>query len=389
MSSSRLDLVLIPTESTTHAVAEAKVDNKTSWPQGDTFTWHGGELLFIPTMMALGIVGNLLVFYIYHFRWRSSTVTLFKRMLAVLDLCNLFLAWPTLLAITLHPYCPSFMAACVFTSYVALGTAITSGCVLVIIAVDRFMKLCLLRKTGIRSLLAKKLFAASCFVSLLLNIPIGWIFGRDTIHFVHYGVQVSYCFIHSESKSTTVFILYASMLAVVFLSITVTLFVLYFKIVRQLHQLSKKHDELKRRPSLAASGEVLKKQKQSQVMRSSAIVFIAVTVAFFASYAPYFCTLILSMADPSVEGSMSPWTKALYDLAKTFPIMNNVANPFIYSFTSGNFRKEVKKMLTFKTCQKGGFFRRRAFSLSNRSYEMSQYSESSQKEDATTGPSNQ
>ena len=134
----------------------------------------------------------------------------------------------------------------------------------------------------------------------------------------------------------------------------------------QLKVLSKRHDELKRRPSVLPSNETVQRQKQSKLMMKSAYVFFVVTGVFFMTYTPYFVTLILAFVDSSVEGSMDPWQKALYDIAKFFPIMSNVANPFIYSFTSDSFLQEVKKMLTFKTCQKDGFFRRRAFSLASR-----------------------
>uniref|UniRef100_A0A0B7AIL5 G-protein coupled receptors family 1 profile domain-containing protein n=1 Tax=Arion vulgaris TaxID=1028688 RepID=A0A0B7AIL5_9EUPU len=350
-------------------------NGNTSWVEGDLFTWHGAELIFIPIMMFIGIVGNLLVFYIYHFRWHSNTVTLFKRMLAVLDLASLTVAFPCLLYVTASPHSQSFSATCILTSFVALGAAVASGCVLVIIAVDRFLKLCLLRKTGIGYMLSKKLFVASIIFACLTNIPCVWIFGRNTVYYQAYNIKVSYCFISSGSIQTPVFLVYAALLAVIFLSVSFILTILYYKIVKQLRELSKKHDELRRRPSLAGGTEIMQREKQSEVMRNSAIVFIAVTVVFFASYTPYFVTLVLSMADASIEGSMSPSVRAIYDLAKCCPIINNMANPFIYSFTSDRFREEIKKMLTFKTCEKG-FFRRRGWSLSGRSQELSQVSDS-------------
>ncbi|KAH9489860.1 hypothetical protein Btru_037316 [Bulinus truncatus] len=356
--------------------AMASTGNVT-YKEGDLFTWHGTELIVLPSVMVLGVAGNLLVFYIYHFRWRSNTVTLFKRMLAVLDLCSLVLALPSLLYTVINTNSPSFLVNCIFMSFVALSTAIASGCVLVIIAADRFMKLCLLRKTGIGTVIAKKLFAASVLLACILNIPTVWIFGKSNVVFSNYNIKIGYCFIRTESKNGEIFIVYISMLSVVFMVVVAALLFLYTKIIITLRKLAEKHEDLKRRPSLAGGAESLKKQKQTQVMQKSAIVFIAITVVFFASYSPYFVTMIISMVDQSVEGSMGPWLKAIYDLAKMCPLVNNVANPFIYSFTSEHFRKEVKNIFTFKTCQKG-FFRRRAFSFSrsDRSKEISEISES-------------
>uniref|UniRef100_A0A2C9LCK2 G-protein coupled receptors family 1 profile domain-containing protein n=1 Tax=Biomphalaria glabrata TaxID=6526 RepID=A0A2C9LCK2_BIOGL len=352
-----------------------------TYQEGELFTWHGTELIVLPMMMVLGIAGNLLVFYIYHFRWRSNTVTLFKRMLAVLDLCNLVLALPSLLYTVVNPGSDGFQVNCIFMSFVALSTAIASGCLLVIIAADRFMKLCLLRKTGIGTILAKKLFAVSVIIACLLDIPTVWLFGMTTVVFKHYQVQVSYCFIKTESKNGVIFYVYIAMLSLVFMAVMAALFVLYAKVIIVLRRLAEKHDELKRRPSLAGGAETLKRQKQTEVMQKSAVVFIAITVVFFASYAPYFVTMIISMLDQSVEAAMSPGLKAIYDLAKLSPLANNVANPFIYSFTSEHFREEVKNIFTFKACEKG-FFRRRAFSFSrsDRSKEISEISDSREQE---------
>ena len=43
----------------------------------DLFEWHGAELIFIPLMMATGILGNSLVLYITHFRWKNSIFSFF------------------------------------------------------------------------------------------------------------------------------------------------------------------------------------------------------------------------------------------------------------------------------------------------------------------------
>ena len=217
-------------------------------------------------------------------------------------------------------------------------------------------------------------------MACIINIPTVWIFGKDTVYFTDYRVQVSYCFIRTGSKSSGLFLGWAAILALIFISITVALVYLYWCVVKRLRDLSDKHDELKRRPSVGIVKEAIVKQKQSEIMRRSCLVFIAVTITFFATYLPYFVTLILSMSQPNFGGWMTPPLKALYDLAKLSPLFNAVSNPFIYSFTSDNFRKEVVKLLTCRACIGNDLFRRRAFSFGsthtiNKAHELSQISE--------------
>ncbi|CAG5125609.1 unnamed protein product [Candidula unifasciata] len=333
-----------------------------TWKGGELFTWHGAELVVIPIMMVTGIVGNLLVLYIYHFRWRSSTVTLIKKMLAALDLTSLLLVYPPLVYMTLHPDTASFQFTCIFTAFVALETAMASACVLIIIAVDRFMRLCLLRKSGVQTGLVKKLSAAGILLSGIINIPCGWIFGKGVVSFQRYKVKIAHCFITPGSDQTTIFLIYTCILGLIFLFVFTTLFVIYYKIIKTLRELSTKHDQMRHTNSISRRPETTTGQTQSDVMKQSALVFIAITVVFFTSYSLYFVAIVLSIPDISIVGDMGPSFKALYDLAKLSPLVNNVANPIIYSFTSDRFRDEVKRMLTFKSCH-NGLFQKRACSL--------------------------
>ena len=43
----------------------------------DLFKWHGTEVIFIPLMLATGILGNALVLYITHFRWENKIFNFF------------------------------------------------------------------------------------------------------------------------------------------------------------------------------------------------------------------------------------------------------------------------------------------------------------------------
>ena len=64
------------------------------------------------------------------------------QVLAWLDMSNLLLALPMLLVITVRDDTPHFLPLCRCTTFVALFTALTSTCVLVVIAANRFRKLC-------------------------------------------------------------------------------------------------------------------------------------------------------------------------------------------------------------------------------------------------------
>ncbi|CAL1541354.1 unnamed protein product, partial [Lymnaea stagnalis] len=273
--------------------------------------------------------------------------------LALIDIINVTLALPALLYLTIYNHTDNFNETCIFLSYVALWTATLSGDVLILIAVDRYLKLCLLRRTGLGEPLIKKLFALIILVTSGMYVPIRWIFGKDTVYMFSYNVRITYCYIRTESKLGSLvmpfFTLTSSTTAA-----TMTLFVvLYFQIIRKLRELSGKNEKLK-----SGREDDTRGRSQREAMHKSSVVFIVITAVFFFSYVLYYSTVIVSVMDPLVEGSLGPSTKAIFDLAKFGPLINHVTNPFIYGYSSARFRNEVVKIITFKAFDRD-FFKRR------------------------------
>ncbi|XP_025116217.1 orexin receptor type 1-like [Pomacea canaliculata] len=295
-------------------------------------------------MTTVGILGNILVLYITHCRWKGTLFTFFINVLAWLDLTNLMLAMPTLLAITVNDQSPHFTAACGFTTFVALVTGFSSAVFLVVIAADRFRKLCQTHKRQIQLPLARSLSTACILLGLALSIPGLWVFGRNTVTFtgdVH-PVSISYCFVRNDANSTLL-ISWIVILGVLFMAISTSLLVLYGFTVLALRK-NFRRVSMARRPSQASISS-------KRVSRKHAKVFIAVTVVFFASYAPYLVTVVLSVTNTSGRFDMGAVAKAFFDFAKLIPLLSNTANPAIYSLTSQRFRQECSKLFTHLPCR--------------------------------------
>lgn len=222
----------------------------------------------------------------------------------------------------------------------------------------RYRKLCLLLNTGVDPLLSRKLLAVSVILGCAINIPTVWTFGKVSVYFGSYTVYIDECYVVNEGRSF-VFLLHAAMMVALFLIVSVTLSVLYYSIVTNLVRLTAKHEELQNKPYTLPTEPSAARSVRGEVMKNSAIVFIAVTAVFFASYAPYFVVLALTMTGLLVERDMTPGMKSIYDVAKLSPLLNHMANPFIYSFIHKPFMHEVKKTLSFSE----GMFRGRRQSI--------------------------
>ncbi|KAK7115281.1 chemerin-like receptor 2 [Littorina saxatilis] len=312
----------------------------------DLFKWHGTEVIFIPIMLATGILGNALVLYITHFRWKNSIFSFFIKVLAWLDMSNLVLAMPMLMVITVHDDTPHFLPLCGCTSFVALFTAIASACVLVVIAANRFRKLYQPQRSQVTLPLAKKLTIGCFLFGALTSVPTVWIFGKDTVSYNAdvSPVYISYCFIKHDAE-LALLVTWAVVMGATFLSVTVSLVVLYGFTIRALRQHDKRISTMMRRPSAVSNNS-------KNISKKHTLVFIAVTVVFFVTYSPYFVTVILLLVNRSIESAMGPVAKAFFDLARLFPMLSNVSNPIIYSFTSDRFRSECHKVFKLRPCMR-------------------------------------
>ncbi|KAL8622104.1 hypothetical protein ACOMHN_056589 [Nucella lapillus] len=297
-------------------------------------------------MMVIGILGNTLVLYITHFRWKSAIFNYFIKILAWLDLSNLTLALPILLAITVDADLSAFLPLCRFSSFVALFTAISSAVVLVVIAANRFRKLCHAAKSQVTLPLAKKLTVVSVLIGAAISSQGVWAFGRHTASFRgdHGPVNISCCFIQDE-VSVPLMVSLAVVNGLTFGAVSTSLVVLYSLTIKALRQHDKRIENMGRRPSAVSN-------TSKKVSKKHTWVFIAVTVVFFVTYAPYMLMVVLLIVDSAMESKMGPVAKAFFDLAKLCPLMSNVSNPIIYSFTSDKFREECRKVFKLRPCMK-------------------------------------
>ncbi|XP_067651126.1 neuropeptide S receptor-like [Haliotis asinina] len=295
--------------------------------------WHGAEVIFLCLMLVFAILGNMLVIYIYHFRWRRSNFSLFIEVLAVLDLTNASITIPLFLVITLNDRHPKFAALCQTSSFVAITTVIASAVVLVVIAFDRNRNIC----NPLKKKISVKAARIYCFLAVCLGIVVSipgiFVNGRRELMFEDNGmrINITQCYFTEEFDGTALFWVFMSILSMVFLAVMVILAVLYVSIYRAL----KIHTA--RRPSTTICE---KKNRMFRSHKTSAKIFFAVTVAFFCSYFPYFIAVIVFLFDGQLN-VLSPGVKAVADIAKLSPLMSNAVNPLIYSVSSKRFRKEV------------------------------------------------
>ncbi|XP_041375465.1 C5a anaphylatoxin chemotactic receptor 1-like isoform X2 [Gigantopelta aegis] len=313
---------------------------------GDDFTpnlfkWNGGEMLFLVVLFVTGVVGNVMVIYTYHFKWRRSNFTLFIEVLAAIDLTNCLLAVTLFFVMTVYKGA-LFEIFCGTASYVAFATALSSSIVLVIVAFERKQKIRNPLKQAVTTGITKKLCCGAVVIGMTVSVPGIFLFGKKETVFVDDGIafNLTWCFFKEDAFRTCSMYIWAVVLGFVFLFVIASLSSLYCSIWRELNVY------FKGRGSLAHfEGHIDRQQNKNsnyyRAHKTTTRLFFIITMAFFVTYFPYFIALgILIFGDNSSQ-FVTPVGKAFIDLAKLSPLMSNVINPIIYSLSSARFRKEV------------------------------------------------
>ncbi|KAH3698405.1 hypothetical protein DPMN_085925 [Dreissena polymorpha] len=189
-------------------------------------------LVYLLIICISGTIGNILVFYVYRKKYGRSNCRTFVLCLSLISLIACAVVVPFECLALLREF--NFQRAWVCKANVFLNTwpTLTSGLLLLCIAIDRYRKVC-------RPLLwqiSQKESIIMCVCSAGIGLAISWIspviYGIQRSHNVQYNVTVSQC-VETEAMRKTAFPLINNVLfAVLFFGACFGIITLYCLIVR-------------------------------------------------------------------------------------------------------------------------------------------------------------
>ncbi|XP_046368796.2 bombesin receptor subtype-3-like [Haliotis rufescens] len=304
-------------------------------------------LLHIPTVvyllliLVLGLFGNLFILYIYTRKLRMNIFGYFVKLIAVFDLAGTAVAVPTTLVflLTTSPGYLDVGDMCQVMTFTKHFNAANSGLIFIIIASQRYRKICKPHQRQMSDSLVKKLCISSICVSTLMGIPIVFFQGHTPIC-IEWGaqvVQIPICDFVSNEKGRVPSILYAIWVGVELIGITTTLTVLYTFIAKALWM----HNRNRASSFEPNSNGPSTRDKT----RTATVTFFVLTVVYLVSGAPmialtvYFCFVRVDMH------SFWSYSKLIaLDLGGNLLYLNYAINPFVYSLTSSLFRRECRRV---------------------------------------------
>ncbi|XP_071097338.1 alpha-2Da adrenergic receptor-like [Haliotis cracherodii] len=190
-------------------------------------------ILFLVVLMLTGLLGNTLVVYVYTFKFKHSTTRCYILALAIFDLVSCAISIPVEIADMRFNYTFGQYGFCKIMRVFVTFSSMSSGAVLVAVAVDRYKKICRPFRGQTTPFVAKVAIIICSLSSFLLSLPAAILYGSRTVTTDDVRVNGSDCSTADEYIKTPYPLIYNGVQFFVFISSTLSLIVLYSLIWRQ------------------------------------------------------------------------------------------------------------------------------------------------------------
>ena len=179
--------------------------------------------VYLIIMMVIGVFGNLLVLYVYKFRFKRSTSRVFILSLAAFDLMTCLLGMPYHILDMVYPYMFVWDEICKAFSFSLTFTILASIFVLDLIAIDRYRKICIPFEKQLSAAGTKMTCWVTALIAAVLAIPIIFIYGSADVDTRIPNVTGKECYVSNDLMDTGLPLIYDVFNILVF---TISVFIL-------------------------------------------------------------------------------------------------------------------------------------------------------------------
>ncbi|KAL3880382.1 hypothetical protein ACJMK2_032626 [Sinanodonta woodiana] len=317
--------------------------------------------------MPVGIFGNSLVLYIFKFRYKPSNHRCFILSLATMDLFFGLFGIPFMIVEMRLHFIFRNVIACKVHRFINYSYGCVTGLTVMIIAIDRYLKVCKPNGRQITHKMAKCLCFSLVVCGILFALPTVELYGEHKVQ-KKQNITIIQCLPQNKYNERPLLpTLYNSFLALCFITTVVTISICYTLIVHKvkthkvtremtfLSTISTKSFQSSEDPSSSSTQTILiqdgaltknsaKFKRTVKPQRVAKMLFV-VTAVFIVSYIPYFSLIITVYANKNFKEDWSKTGEALFELFWRSFLINSFANPIIYGFMDKKFRVECKALL--------------------------------------------
>ncbi|CAG2248907.1 CCKAR [Mytilus edulis] len=353
------------------------------------------NIVVLSVYLLVGISGNVLVLLVYACQMKnSSDERYFIPILAACDLIATVYLGSFGIYNSIHQVTYSNYNLCKITSFFRGLATFIPTCVLLIIAIQRYFKICMKLNHSTTLVFKRVSLVLANLCSIMVAMPLPFVTELIPVHSSTYKITGWRC--GSSTKGNNFARNVYFIVVGLFVVVTVTTFiVLYARITytifghfkKRRHQKDKKgnksnireknvenikenqedlticdfstnsheteSNENNQTATVSKQSESVKRQRKDRDLTyKMAIMFFVITLVFFICYTPKLIMIILAGIYKDFVEKLSNSERSAVLFVYDMQIINNIVNPFIYAFMDIMFRKEAKTLLkgvfTFK-----------------------------------------
>lgn len=191
-------------------------------------------IVFLAILFVIGVLGNTLVLYVYNQKLRKGTIRWFIQALAVFDLLSCLVAIPAEIVDMRNNYTFGLSPMCKVLRTVSMFCTVASGVTLMVVAVERYKRICKPLRQQISPKTAQIIVVACTVVATICAAPAAVIYGKQTIPTDNPDINGSDCSTADTFIDTVLPLAFSSFQCILFLAGATGLVVLYALIGKQI-----------------------------------------------------------------------------------------------------------------------------------------------------------
>ncbi|XP_029637956.1 neuropeptide Y receptor type 2-like [Octopus sinensis] len=293
--------------------------------------------IFVSILLPVGLVGNSIALYIYGFRFQKLPVHVFLISLAVFDMIGCIFGIPLeMVALWYSKMYPSNIL-CKLEKFFIFYSSITSTITLLVIAVERYNKVCRHNKKQLSVRAAKIMTVTIGFGSVGLALPGALFFEKMNDPFSVSSVE-KVCFYRYGYERLRNYFLTSLGIDLLILTVMFFLYQRIWKVAKE-HYIPTNYTINLNLNNMNARNQNTRTYAK---IRQTNKILVCITFLFAISFIP---GLILGITYPLIEGKHIP------DVAEYFRhvvirmwILNCTMNPIVYGLLNTRFRRIAKNI---------------------------------------------
>ena len=197
--------------------------------------------IFVGAEALFGFCGNVLVLFVFSFHYHKCNFKYFVLCLALVDLVSTLTTIPGEILTHRFWYVYPFPIVCRIKSFFNMFTVMASAFTLLVIAVDRYRKICQPFGWQVKPKMALILCAVQLAIAFIIAFPVAFLWGTqfNYITYKNQTINVTHCEKAEEFRFTKIHITYTAATETIGGIVLIIMFVLYIFVCRKLFTNSK------------------------------------------------------------------------------------------------------------------------------------------------------